>query len=202
MAIHKAGWCWWFSHWPLSPSGIISTSGIYPGSVPGRFFLHCCCWQVLFLSPHLNPHAWSNRDASTSTVQTSEIYVIVEQRCTRCHARVPSFEGFASAPLGVELDSSQKLVQHAERVYQTVVVTRVMPLANLTQMTDANAELHAGLKSEHRPQYVLPCQIRFFPALKECCSQEKPVAKMPAPTRIRQCENHRSGLRPRIEPAH
>jgi len=45
--------------------------------------------------------------------------------------------------LGVELDSQQKLVQHAERVYQSVVVTRIMPMANLTQMTDAERQLVA-----------------------------------------------------------
>ncbi len=80
---------------------------------------------------------------SATVVQTSEIYAIVEQRCIRCHARVPSFEGFTGAPLGVELDSPQKLIQHAERVYQTVVITRLMPLANLTQMTDTERHLIA-----------------------------------------------------------
>jgi len=77
---------------------------------------------------------------STAAVQTSEIYAIVEQRCANCHARVPVFEGFTSAPLGIELDSPQKLEQHAERVYQTVVVTRVMPLGNLTQMKDTERQ--------------------------------------------------------------
>lgn len=80
---------------------------------------------------------------ATASIQTDEIYAIIEERCTSCHARVPSFEGFTSAPLGVELDSQQKLVQHAERVYQSVVVTRIMPLANLTQMTDAERQLVA-----------------------------------------------------------
>jgi uncharacterized membrane protein len=79
-------------------------------------------------------------DASIAAAQTSEIYTIIEQRCTTCHARVPAFEGFTSAPLGVELDSSQKLIQHAQTIYQTVVISRVMPLGNLTQMTDAERQ--------------------------------------------------------------
>lgn len=79
----------------------------------------------------------------TGTVQTGEIYVIAEQRCAGCHAGVPSFEGFTSAPLGIELDSPSKLEQHAERVYQTVVVTRIMPLANLTHMTESERRLVA-----------------------------------------------------------
>lgn len=80
---------------------------------------------------------------STVTVQASEIYTIVEQRCTQCHARAPTFEGFDSAPLGVELDSPQKLKQYAERVYQTAAVTRIMPLGNLTQMTESERNLIA-----------------------------------------------------------
>jgi len=80
---------------------------------------------------------------SAPVVKTGEIYAIVEQRCARCHARVPSFEGLTSAPLGVELDSPRKLIQHAERVYQTVAITRLMPLANLTQMTDTERHLIA-----------------------------------------------------------
>ena len=44
---------------------------------------------------------------------------------------------YKAAPLGIELDSLEGLRQHAERVYQTTVINRTMPLANLTQMTDA-----------------------------------------------------------------
>ena len=80
---------------------------------------------------------------TATAVKTNDIYAIIEQRCTKCHATVPSFEGFTAAPLGVELDSHQKLLQNAERVYQTVVITRAMPLANLTQMTDTERHLIA-----------------------------------------------------------
>ena len=80
---------------------------------------------------------------SSSVVQIDEVYAVVEKRCAGCHAAVPTFEGFSSAPLGVELDGPQKLMQQAERVYQSVVVTRAMPLANLTQMTDTERQLIA-----------------------------------------------------------
>jgi len=82
-------------------------------------------------------------DSSGQAVQTSEVYAIVEQRCAGCHARVPTFAGFTAAPLGVELDSADQLLQHSERVYQSVVITQLMPLANLTQMTDTERGLVA-----------------------------------------------------------
>jgi uncharacterized membrane protein len=69
-------------------------------------------------------------------VETAEIFAIVQKRCVKCHAPVPEFAGFASAPLGVELDSQDKLLQHAERVHQSVVILRTMPLGNLTLITE------------------------------------------------------------------
>ena len=70
--------------------------------------------------------------------------VIVQSRCVKCHAPEPEFSGFTSAPLGVELDDQDKLTKHAERVYQTVVIVRTMPLGNLTQMTEAERNLVAN----------------------------------------------------------
>ena len=77
---------------------------------------------------------------SIPVVETSEAYAIIQKRCVSCHSPKPEFTGLASAPLGVELDSEEKLVKHAERVNQTVVILRTMPLGNFTQMTDAERQ--------------------------------------------------------------
>lgn len=87
-------------------------------------------------------------------VQTGEIHAVIEKRCSQCHSAAPSFQGFTSAPLDIELESQEKLLQHAEKVYQAVVLTRTMPLANLTQMTDSERDLVAswyeGLRAQQR----------------------------------------------------
>ena len=44
--------------------------------------------------------------------------------------------GIAQPPAGVVLHTPDAIVQNAQRVYQQVVVTRIMPLGNVTQMTD------------------------------------------------------------------
>jgi len=77
---------------------------------------------------------------SQPTVEISEAYAIIKKRCVNCHSPTPEFAGFTSAPLGVELDSEEKLAKHAERVNQTVAILRSMPLANLTQMTDTERQ--------------------------------------------------------------
>lgn len=74
--------------------------------------------------------------ASVKEVTAAEAYAIIENRCLKCHSPNPDFQGFTAAPLGIELNSQQKMIQHAERVYQTVVVLRTMPLANLTMMKE------------------------------------------------------------------
>lgn len=108
-----------FKAWPLIPAGLLLG------------------WLIMATAP--KPRVVNPTTQSTA-VSSSEIYAIVEQRCVNCHAKTPEFAGFTSAPLGIELDSEEKLVQHAERVYQTVVILRSMPLGNLTQLTEAERQ--------------------------------------------------------------
>ena len=90
-------------------------------------------FTIWYTAPEPNP-VYAPGDSPV--VDNSTALSIVQQRCVSCHAPIPEFAGFAAAPLGVELDNSEKLLLHAERVYQVVVISRSMPLGNLTQMTD------------------------------------------------------------------
>jgi uncharacterized membrane protein len=70
-------------------------------------------------------------------VQFAQVQTIIKARCVSCHADHPTQPGFAAAPLGVALTDSKSIVQHAAKIYQQVVQLKAMPLANMTQMTDA-----------------------------------------------------------------
>jgi uncharacterized membrane protein len=61
---------------------------------------------------------------------------IMGQRCINCHSPVPTFAGLRSPPAGVLLHTPDAILKNAQRTYQQVVVTRMMPLGNITQMTD------------------------------------------------------------------
>lgn len=74
----------------------------------------------------------------------TEVRAIVGQHCLACHAPTPTFPGVAQPPGGVVLHSPEALRQNAQRIYQQVVVTRVMPLGNVTQMTDRERAVVAG----------------------------------------------------------
>ncbi len=69
--------------------------------------------------------------------QMRTVTAIVAQRCVSCHAAQPTQPGFATAPAGVVLEQPEQIRQNAERIYKQVVQLKAMPLANLTNMTDA-----------------------------------------------------------------
>jgi uncharacterized membrane protein len=72
----------------------------------------------------------------TGPVNLDRVRSIVGQRCVACHSQVPTFPGITQPPAGVILQSADGIVQNAQRIYQQVVVTRIMPLGNASQMTD------------------------------------------------------------------
>ena len=89
-------------------------------------------------------------DAGEGELPTSaDVMPVIQQRCVGCHAEIPVQSGFTAPPLGVVLENVQNLETLAPQVYQSVVVTRTMPIGNLTGMTDEERDLlarwYAGL---------------------------------------------------------
>ena len=66
----------------------------------------------------------------------AKVQAIVAERCAGCHAEKPSFPGIAAAPGGVMLDTPERIKLAAPRIGQQTVLTRAMPIGNLTKMTD------------------------------------------------------------------
>ena len=71
----------------------------------------------------------------------SQVRQVIVERCANCHAPQPTFQGFASPPKNVVLDTPEAIVRQAQAVHQQTVLTRAMPIGNLTQMTDAERAL-------------------------------------------------------------
>jgi uncharacterized membrane protein len=70
-------------------------------------------------------------------VQFAQVRAIVAQRCVSCHSDHPTQPGFATAPAGIMLHSPELIHQNAAKIYQQSVQLKAMPIANLTNMTDA-----------------------------------------------------------------
>ena len=69
-------------------------------------------------------------------VSFAQVRNIINARCTSCHSAAPVHPSFPAAPLGIMFDSDEQIIADAERIHQQTVVTRVMPIGNLTAMTD------------------------------------------------------------------
>jgi len=86
-------------------------------------------------------------------VNFNRVRAIVGQRCVVCHSPQPTFPGVTQPPAGVLLHTPADIVQNAPRLYQQVIVTRIMPLGNVTQITEQEravlaAWVQAGAKMD------------------------------------------------------
>jgi uncharacterized membrane protein len=73
--------------------------------------------------------------APREAVAFDDVRVVVEHRCTTCHSAQPTHPAFPAAPGGVVLDTDAQIIAEALRIQQQVS-TGIMPIGNLTQMTD------------------------------------------------------------------
>ncbi len=79
-------------------------------------------------------------DASlTGPVGIATIQPIIQRHCAGCHSAKPTI--MASAPLGTIFDTSAQIEAAAPKIHQQTVILKVMPLGNITQMTDTERAL-------------------------------------------------------------
>mgnify|MGYP001604031029 FL=1 len=96
---------------------------------------------LLAIAVALAPRSGSEEVAAVSM---SEVRGIVDARCASCHSSAPTHPAFPAPPLGIIFDTDEQISADAERIYQQTVVTRVMPIGNLTGMTDEERQVIAG----------------------------------------------------------
>ncbi|EDK27942.1 hypothetical protein VSWAT3_19138 [Vibrionales bacterium SWAT-3] len=83
-------------------------------------------------------HAMSTASAGVSF---ETINKVIQERCSVCHSATPSHAAFAAAPAGVMLDTPEEIKANVPRIVAQTVTTQVMPLGNMTQMTDEERAL-------------------------------------------------------------
>ncbi len=94
----------------------------------------------------------STGSGNTGRVNFDDVRSVINARCTTCHSAAPLHPAFPAAPLGVILDNDEQIRGDAERIYLQTVVTKVMPIGNLTAMTDEERNIirqwYQSLKDE------------------------------------------------------
>ena len=73
---------------------------------------------------------------SGEAVSFVKVKEIILTRCTSCHSKAPTQAGFTAAPLGIMLDTDAQILAQAVLIHQQSVVSKAMPIANLTGMTE------------------------------------------------------------------
>ena len=121
--------------------------GVYAWPYPalGAVLLGLAAWWT---TPHLAPLPPVQGELNFNRVRS-----IIAQRCVFCHSPAPTYPGITVPQAGVLLHTPADILLNAQRVYQQVVVTRIMPLGNVTQITDQErAVIAAWIKAGAKPE--------------------------------------------------
>ena len=69
-------------------------------------------------------------------VQFAQVREIVAARCVACHSATPTHPTAPVPAAGVKFDTAREIGAWAPRIFDRVVVTKTMPFANMTGMTE------------------------------------------------------------------
>lgn len=79
--------------------------------------------------------------APTGSGDFAKVQSVIQERCTVCHSATPSSPMFSTAPAGFMLDSPEQIKAQAAKIHAQSVATQIMPLGNMTQMTQEERDL-------------------------------------------------------------
>ena len=74
--------------------------------------------------------------AADNAVLFAEVQAIFQRRCNTCHAAKPTHVTAPVAPKGVMFDTPEQIAAKAAEIKAQAVDAIIMPLGNLTKMTD------------------------------------------------------------------
>ncbi|SEK93951.1 Uncharacterized membrane protein [Pseudomonas agarici] len=87
------------------------------------------------------PAVPTSANNASGDIAFDKVHSVIQERCAVCHSAKPSSPLFSTAPAGVMLDTAQQIQQLAPRIQAQAVTSQIMPLGNITQMTQQEREL-------------------------------------------------------------
>ncbi len=76
-------------------------------------------------------------------VSFAAVHVVIAERCVPCHSAKPTIVSNPLPPPNVRFDTVEQIKEFSSRIKTRAVISRSMPLANKTQMTDEERDLLA-----------------------------------------------------------
>jgi len=115
-------WAW--PRWRPALAGVIATTV-------------AALWAVLAIpAPPSESTVAPSQMALAAPVTFADARHVVDRRCAVCHSANPVDATFGPAPAGVAFDTPAQIVARAARIRERAVITRTMPPANKTHITD------------------------------------------------------------------
>lgn len=74
--------------------------------------------------------------AEPESALAEEAQLVVQSRCSMCHAEKPLWPGLGAAPKGVKLETTAEIEAHAGAIRIAAVMTHSMPPGNITGVTE------------------------------------------------------------------
>ncbi len=87
------------------------------------------------------PTAAPTQAANAQGPSFEKVHSVIQERCSVCHSAKPTSPLFSAAPGGVMFDTPEQIQQQAARIQAQAVTNQIMPLGNITQMTQQERDL-------------------------------------------------------------
>lgn len=79
------------------------------------------------------------KDGEPATIEQAQ--AIIEKRCVQCHSANPTDDVQKVAPNGIMFDTKEQIVALKDRILNRAVLTKTMPQANKTEMTQEERDV-------------------------------------------------------------
>jgi uncharacterized membrane protein len=76
-----------------------------------------------------------------ASVTFAEVNTIITKRCVQCHSSKPTDDLLRVAPNGIMFDDPKNIIKYSERILQRAVITKTMPQANKTNITQEERDV-------------------------------------------------------------
>jgi uncharacterized membrane protein len=116
---------WTYPRWKLALAGVIFVSIV----------------GVFAIADVGNLPAKSDKVVYTGPVSFADARHVIDRRCAACHSSHPSDVTYGVAPAGVMFDTPEQILARASRIRERAYVTKTMPPANKTHITDEEREI-------------------------------------------------------------
>ena len=116
---------WAFASWKPALAGAIATT-----------------LALLWIGMNLGAsRAAASQSSANGPATFEDARHVIDRRCAVCHSERPTDVTFGPAPAGVLFDTRAQIEARADRIRERAFVTRTMPPANKTHITDAERDI-------------------------------------------------------------